>query len=43
MMLNSLFQALLELEKFMIINGVPSKPRQKLLRNLRVSFIQEDI
>ena len=36
MALNLLFQALQELEKFMIINGVPSKPRQKLLRNLRV-------
>lgn len=30
------FQALEELEMFMIINGVPNKNRQKLLRNLRV-------
>ena len=43
MALNLLFQALQELEKFMIINGVPSKPRQKLLRNLRVRFFQEDL
>ena len=32
-----MLQALEELQDFMIINGVPNKDRQKLLRNLRVS------
>jgi uncharacterized protein YcgL (UPF0745 family) len=29
-------EALTELKNFLYVNGVPEKPRQKLLRNLRV-------
>ena len=32
-----MFQALSEMKEFMIENSVPSKKRQKLMRNLRVS------
>ena len=31
-----IFQGLEELQRFMIVNGVPNKDRQKLLRNLKV-------
>ena len=32
----TILQALCEMKGFMVVNGVPDKQRQKLLRNLRV-------
>ena len=35
-----IFQGLEELQGFMIVNGVPNKDRQKLLRNLKVRVLK---
>ena len=34
----NIYKALEELRQFMLVNGVANKPRQKLMRNMRVCF-----